>query len=56
MPVEDPVLFGDQVRHDDSATFCEIVNFMDRQNLIRSKQLSNRAQDKADLELLLSEK
>jgi hypothetical protein len=33
----------------------QIVNFIDRQNLIRSKKLSNRAQDKADLELLLSE-
>jgi hypothetical protein len=31
------------------------VSFIDRQNLIRSKKLSNRAQDKADLELLLSE-
>jgi len=34
----------------------QTVNFIDRQNLIRSKQLSNRAQDKADLELLLPEK
>jgi hypothetical protein len=33
----------------------QIVNFIDRQNLIRSKKLSNRAQDKADLKLLLSE-
>lgn len=33
----------------------QTVNFIDRQNLIRSKKLSNRAQDKADLELLLSE-
>jgi hypothetical protein len=33
----------------------QTVNFIDRQNLIRSKELSNRAQDKADLELLLSE-
>ena len=32
----------------------QTVNFIDRQNLIRSKKLSNRAQDKADLELLLS--
>jgi len=34
----------------------QTINFIDRQNLIRSKKLSNRAQDKADLELLLSEK
>jgi len=33
----------------------QTVNFIDRQNLIRSKQISNRAQDKADLKLLLSE-
>jgi hypothetical protein len=33
----------------------QTVNFIDRQNLIRSKKVSNRAQDKADLELLLSE-
>jgi hypothetical protein len=33
----------------------QTVNFIDRQNLIRSKKLSNRAQDKADLELLSSE-
>lgn len=33
----------------------QIVNFIDRQNLIQSKKNSNRAQDKADLELLLSE-
>ncbi len=33
----------------------EAVNFIDRQNLIRSKEISNRAQDKADLELLMSE-
>lgn len=33
----------------------QTVNFIDRQNLIRSKKLSNRAQDKADLELLLFE-
>ena len=33
----------------------QTVNFIDRQNLIRSKKLSNRAQDKADLELLLLE-
>lgn len=34
----------------------QTVNYIDRQNLIRSKQLSNRAQDKADLELLVSAK
>jgi len=34
----------------------QTVNFIDRQNLIQSKKISNRAQDKADLELLLSEK
>ena len=33
----------------------QTVNFIDRQNLIRAKRLSNRAQDKADLELLLSD-
>ena len=33
----------------------QTVNFIDHQNLIRSKKLSNRAQDKADLDLLLSE-
>ncbi len=33
----------------------QTVNFIDRQNLIRSKKLSNRAQDKADLDLLISE-
>ena len=33
----------------------ESVNFIDRSNLIKSKKLSNRAQDRADLELLLSE-
>jgi len=33
----------------------QTVNFIDRQNLIRSKKLSNRTQDKADLDLLLSE-
>ncbi len=32
----------------------ETVNFIDRRNLIKSKKLSNRAQDRADLELLLS--
>jgi hypothetical protein len=33
----------------------QTINFIDRQNLIRTKKLSNRAQDKADLKLLLSE-
>ena len=33
----------------------QTINFIDRQNLIRSKKLSNRDQDKADLKLLLSE-
>jgi hypothetical protein len=33
----------------------QTVNFIDRKNLIKSKKISNRAQDKADLELLLSE-
>jgi len=33
----------------------QTVNFIDRKNLIRSKKLSNRAQDKADIELLLSD-
>lgn len=32
----------------------QTVNYIDRHNLINSKKLSNRAQDKADLELLLS--
>ena len=32
------------------------VNYIDRQNLIKSKKLSDRIQDKADLELLLSDK
>lgn len=31
----------------------QIVNYIDRQHLIKSKQSSNRTQDKADLELLL---
>ena len=31
----------------------QTVNYIDRQHLIKSKQLSNRTQDKADLELLL---
>jgi hypothetical protein len=30
----------------------QTVNFIDRQNLIQFKKLANRAQDKADLELL----
>lgn len=34
----------------------QTVSYIDRQSLIRSKKLSNRAQDKADLELLLSKK
>ncbi len=33
----------------------QTINFIDRQNLIRSKRLSNRPQDKVDLELLLSD-
>lgn len=33
----------------------QTINYIDRQNLIRSKMLSNRAQDKADLELLSPE-
>ena len=32
----------------------QTVNFIDRQNLIRAKKLSNRPQDLADLKLLLS--
>ncbi len=32
----------------------QTVNYIDRQNLIESKKLSDRIQDKADLELLLS--
>jgi hypothetical protein len=32
----------------------QTVNFIDRQNLIRAKKLSNRPQDIADLKLLLS--
>ena len=27
MPVEDPVFYGDQVRHDGFGTFYEFVNF-----------------------------
>jgi hypothetical protein len=34
----------------------QTVNYIDRQNLIKSKKLSDRIQDKADLELLLSDK
>jgi len=34
----------------------QTVYYIGRQDLIRAKQLSNRAQDKADLELLLSAK
>ena len=33
----------------------QTINYVDRNNLIRSKKISNRAQDKADLKLLLSE-
>jgi hypothetical protein len=32
----------------------QTINFIGRQNLIRSKKLSSRAQDKADLKLLLA--
>lgn len=35
---------------------CHAVNYIDRENLIRTKKISNRAQDKADVELLLSVK
>ncbi len=31
----------------------QTANYIDRQNLIKSKKISNRPQDKADLELLL---
>lgn len=34
----------------------QTINYIDRQNLIESKKLSDRIQDKADLELLLSDK
>ena len=34
----------------------QTVNYIDRRNLIKSKKISNRIQDKADLELLLSDK
>ena len=33
----------------------QTINFIDRKNLIRSKKISNRAQDNADLKLLSSE-
>jgi len=33
----------------------QMVNFIDRQNLIKSKRLSNRTQDRADLEVLQSD-
>jgi hypothetical protein len=33
----------------------QTINFIDRQNLILSKKISNRDQDKADLKLLLTE-
>ncbi len=33
----------------------QMVNFIDRQNLIKSKKISNRTQDRADLELLQSD-
>ncbi len=33
----------------------QTVNYIDRQNLIKLKKLSDRIQDKADLELLLSD-
>jgi hypothetical protein len=33
----------------------QTINFIDRQNLIRAKKISNRVQDRADIELLLSE-
>jgi hypothetical protein len=31
----------------------ETVNYIDRENFVKSKKLSNRLQDKADLELIL---
>jgi hypothetical protein len=34
----------------------QTVNFIDRQNLTKSKQISNRTQDKADLELFFEDK
>ena len=40
----------------DYEEFLELLNkHNDRKNQIRSKKLSNRAQDKADIELLLSD-
>jgi hypothetical protein len=33
----------------------QTVNFIDRQNLIKSKKISNRTQDKADLELFFED-
>ena len=33
----------------------QTINFIDRQNLIRAKKISNRVQDRADIELLLLE-
>ena len=33
----------------------QMINFIDRQNLIKSKRLSNRTQDRADLEVLQSD-
>ena len=33
----------------------QTINYIDRQNLVRSKKLSNRPQDKTDLNLLLTE-
>ena len=33
----------------------QMVNFIDRQNLIKSKKIADRTQDRADLELLLSD-
>jgi hypothetical protein len=32
----------------------QMVNFIDPQNLIKSKKIANRAQDRADLEILQS--
>jgi hypothetical protein len=34
----------------------QTVNYIDRQNLIKLKKISDRIQDKADLELLITEK
>ena len=33
----------------------QTINYIDRQNLIRAKKISNRPQDKVDLKLLLSD-